>query len=118
MVIGIAVGRGAFDAMIVLLADVQLAADDWLDSRGLCRIHEMHSAKYVAVVSHSHGGHAEFLDTLTELVHVTSAVKHRIVGVEMKMNELRHSLELNFTLTGFHAKGKRRNRGLVRRTGL
>src|SRR5438128_12475492 len=97
MVIGIAVWRRALDAVIVFLADVELAANDWLDSRGFGGIHKMHRAKNIAVVGHGHGRHAQLLHVLAKLLDVTSAVEHRVVSMKMKVNELRHSDWIDFT---------------------
>src|SRR6266487_5768171 len=83
MVVGIAIRRRAFDAMIVLLADVQLAADDGLNSGGLGGIHEVHGAKNIAMVGHSHGRHAQLFYAPTQLVYVTSAVEHGVVSMKM-----------------------------------
>ena len=82
-------------SMVVLLADVQLAADDRLDARGLGGVHEMHRAKDVAVIGHGHGRHAEFLHALDQLLDVASAVEHRVIGVQVQMDELRHELGSN-----------------------
>jgi hypothetical protein len=42
------------------------------------------------MVGHGHGRHAQFLHMLAELFHVTGAVKQRIIGMQMQVNELRH----------------------------
>ena len=90
MVIGIAVGRSAFDVVVVLLADVKLAADDRLHS-GLVRgIHEMDCAEDVAVVGHGDRGHAQLFHALDKLFHVAGAVEHGVVGMEVQVNELGH----------------------------
>ncbi len=54
------------------------------------RIHKVHCAENISVVGHGHGRHAQFLRPLTELLHVASAVEHRVVGVEMEVDELGH----------------------------
>ena len=87
MVIGVAFRRGA---MVVLFADVQFAADDWLDSVLMGGIDEMHGAENVAVIGHRDCGHAEFLHALAELFDVTSAVQQGVVGVQVQVNELGH----------------------------
>ncbi len=116
MVVSIAVGRSAFDVVIVLLADVELAADDRLDPGLLGRIHEMHGAKDIAVIGHGNRGHAQFFGALAEFVHIAGAVEHRIVSVEMKMDELGHGgselfprirFYVTLILTGTHAAGRR-----------
>ena len=44
--------------VVVFFADVQLAADNRLDPRLVCRIVKMDRAKDVSVVGHGHGRHA------------------------------------------------------------
>ncbi len=90
MVVSIAFWRSACDVVVVLLADIEFAADDWLDPRLFGCIHKMHGPKNVAVIGHGDRRHAQFFRALTEFVHITSAVEHRIVSVEMEMNELGH----------------------------
>ena len=98
MVIGIAFGRRALDVVVFLLADVQFAAHDGLHSRLLRRIHKVHRAEDIAVVGHGDRGHTQFLHPLAEFLHVAGAVEHGIVGMEMKMNELGHGLEIDSRL--------------------
>ncbi len=76
--------------MVFLLADVQLATDDRLDAGFFRRIDEMDCAEDVAVVGHGHGGHAQSLGAFAKLAGVASAVEHGIVGMQVKMNEVRH----------------------------
>jgi hypothetical protein len=53
-------------------------------------IYKVHRAKNVAVVGHGHGGHAEFMDALNEFLDVASAVKQRIIAMQMQVDELGH----------------------------
>src|SRR5438477_4666080 len=87
VVVGVAIWRRALNAMVVLLADVKLTADDWLNSGDFSGVHKMHCAKNIAVVSHGHGRHAQLFDAMAELFDVASAVEHRIVSMAMKVNE-------------------------------
>src|SRR5579863_7050855 len=104
MVVSVAVGRRPFDVVIVFLADIKLAANDGLDARLLGGIHKMHGAENIAVIGHGNRGHAQLFRALAEFVHIAGAVEHRIVSVEMKMNELGHGgsyrLYLGVILTG------------------
>ncbi len=86
MVVAVALGRGA---MVFLLADVKLAAQDRLHARFFGGVGECHRAEDVAVVGHGHGGHVQFLDALDQALDVAGAVEHGVVGVKMKMDELR-----------------------------
>src|ERR1700689_5373285 len=90
MVICIAVGRSARNVVIVFFADIKFAADDWFDSRLFSGIHEMHRAKYIAVIGHGNRRHAELFRTLAKFVNVAGTVEHGIVSIEMQMDELRH----------------------------
>ena len=89
MVVAVAFGRGA---MIFLLADVELATQDRLDARFFGGVDEPDRAEDVAVVGHGDRRHVEFLDALDQALDLASAVEHRVIGVQMKMNEfgLRH----------------------------
>jgi hypothetical protein len=60
------------------------------------------------MVGHGYGGHVEFFDTLDQALDVAGAVQHGIVGVEMKMYELRlgHS-ELDPSLCSFYFMRRR-----------
>src|SRR3982751_594679 len=83
--------------VILLLANVQLASHDRLDAMLVCRIHEMHGAKNVAVIGHGHGGHAELLHALAQLFDVTSAIEQGIVGVQVQVNKLGHGSVASLT---------------------
>ena len=85
VVVGVALGRRA---VVFLLADVQLAAQDRLHSGFLGGIDELHRSEDVAVVGHGDGGHVEFLDAIDQLGGLAGAVEHGVIGVQMEMNEL------------------------------
>ena len=85
MVVAVAFGRGA---MVFLLADVELAAQDRLHARFFGGIDELDRAEDVAVVGHGDRGHVEFFDALDQAFDVASAIEHGVVGMQMKMNEL------------------------------
>src|SRR5258708_24417671 len=82
MVVRVAIGRRALDAMIIFLANIKLAANDRLDPRSLRGIHKMHRAKNIAVVSHRHGRHTQLFYAMTKLLDVTSAVEHGVISME------------------------------------
>ena len=94
MVVGVAVGRSALDAVIILLTHVKLAANDGLDPGSFGGVYEMDRAKNIAMVGHGHGGHAQLFHALAKLFHVTGAVKQGVVGVEMQVDKLGHGLSL------------------------
>jgi len=109
VVVSVTVRRRTLNPMIIFFADVELAADDRLNSRSFRRIHEMNGTEDIAVVGHGHGRHAKLFCTMAELLDITSAVEHGVVGVEMQVNELGHSC-LDFTLLG--VRGKARSHGV------
>ncbi len=88
MVVGVAFWRSALDVVIVLLADVKLASDDGLDAFLLCRVDKMHGAKNIAVIGHGDGRHPELFHAMDELFDVAGAVKERVIGMEMQVDEL------------------------------
>ena len=90
VVVVVAVGRRAVHAVVVLLADVELAADDRLDAVLLRGIVEMHRAEDVAVVGDGDGRHVQLGHARHELVDVAGAVEQRVVGVQVKMDKLGH----------------------------
>ena len=76
MVVRIAVGWRALDVVIFLLANVQLASDDWLNSGLVRSIYEMNGPKNIAMIGHRHGGHAELFHAVNKLLHVAGAIEH------------------------------------------
>ncbi len=91
VVVAVALGRGA---MVFFLADVELAADDRLDPNFLGGVDELDRSEDVAMVGHGHGGHAQLLDALDELLGFACSVEHGVVGVQVQMNEFSHDEEL------------------------
>ena len=92
MVVGVAIGRGALDVVIVFFADVEFAADDGLDAVFVGGVDEMHGAEDISVVGHGDGGHAEFFHALAEFFHVAGAVEQGVIGMQMQMDELGHGM--------------------------
>ena len=76
MIVGIAIRRRARNPVIVLLADIKLAAHNRLQTVLFGRIHKMYGTKNIPVIRHRHGRHAQLLGALAQLVHVASAVQH------------------------------------------
>jgi len=100
MVVGVAVGRGAFDVVIVFFADVELAADDGLDSLFVGGIDEMHGAENISVIGHGDGWHAKLLHALAEFFDVAGAVEQRVIGMEVQVYELGHGARSHFRFEG------------------
>src|SRR5215472_2862267 len=99
MIVGVTLGWRALNVVVFFLAHVEFAADDRLHARVLGCVDKMHGAENVAVIGHGHGRHAEFFHALDEFLDVASSVKHRIVGVEMQVYELRHGSASSPVLT-------------------
>ncbi len=76
--------------MIVLLADVELAAQDRLDALLLGRVKKVDCAVDVAVVCDGDGLLADPVHVGHQLVDVAGAVQQRIIRMQMKMCELSH----------------------------
>ena len=87
VVVGIALRRRA---MVVFLADVELATDDRLHAGVFGRIDEVDCAKNVAMVGHGHGGHAHLFHALAKFLDVTGAVEHGVVRMQVQVDELGH----------------------------
>ena len=73
--------RRALDVVIVLLANIKFAAHNRLHTRSMRRVHKMHRAKNIAVVSHGHGRHAHLLHALAKLFDIAGAIEQRIIGM-------------------------------------
>ena len=76
--------------MVLVLADVELAAQDGLDALGFGRVEEVHRAVDVAVVGHGDGFLAERGDAVDELVNVAGAVEEGVFSVQMEVGEFGH----------------------------
>src|SRR6516165_7712793 len=104
MVVSIPFGRHALDIVVLFLADIKLAADNWLHPGLVGGVYEVHGAENVPVVGHRHRRHTQLFHVLDELFYVTGAIKHGIVGVEMQVDELGH--EVSMILCWAHSKRK------------
>ncbi len=81
-------------AVVLLLADVELAAENGLDALLLRGLKEMHGSIDVAVVGDGDRGLADVLHALDELVHIAGAVEEGKVSMEMEVGELGHAPSL------------------------
>src|SRR5581483_6087836 len=89
MIVSIAFRRSA---MIIFLADVKFAANDGLDACFGGLIDKLHRAIDVAVIRHGDGSLSDFFYAFDQPGNAASAIKQGIIGMKMKMNELRHGL--------------------------
>ena len=96
MVVGVSVGRSPLNVVVVFLADIEFATDNWLYAGLVGRVHEMHGTKNIAVVGHGNRGHAQLFHPVDKFFHVAGAVEHRIIGMEMQVNELGHERSIYF----------------------
>ena len=69
---------------------VHLAPEDRLHTALPCVIVENDRRKHIPVLGHRHGRHLQPGSLIEQLVDAARAVEQRILGVEMKMNELGH----------------------------
>jgi hypothetical protein len=77
-------------AVVLVLADIEFAAEDGLDAFVLGGFKEVDCAVDVAVVGHGDGFLAEGGDAVDELGDVAGAVEEGVFGVEMEVGELGH----------------------------
>ena len=83
MVVAVAVDAG----LVPLLGDVHFAADDRINPLRFSRVVEADRAEEIAVIRHRDRGHFLLGDDLHELIDFARAVKQRIVGMVMEVNE-------------------------------
>src|SRR6185437_6159646 len=79
-------------AVVIFFADVKLAAKNRLNALLLRRLKKMHGSIDVAVVRDGNRLLADARDPINKLLHVASAVKKRIIRMQMKMSKFRHGL--------------------------
>jgi hypothetical protein len=73
--------------MVFLGTDVQLASQDGLHPRGAGGIKKMYGAVNIAMVGNGNCLLADFVDVGNQFFYIASAVKKRIVGVQVKVGE-------------------------------
>ena len=78
--------------MIFLGTDVQLASQDGLHPRGTRGIKKMYCAVDIAMVGNGHSLLSDFVDVGNQLFYIASAVKKRIVGVQVKVGKFCHEV--------------------------
>jgi hypothetical protein len=78
--------------MIFLGTDVEFASQDGLDPCGARGIKKMYGAVDIAMVGDGHGFLSDFVDVGDQLFYITSAVKKRIVRVQVKVGEFCHEV--------------------------
>ena len=76
--------------MVILFADVKLAADDGLHALVSSCVHKMNRAKYIAVVGDRNGRHVQFFDALDQLLYVAGPIEQRVVSMQMQMDKIGH----------------------------
>ena len=88
-VVALAGQLGGLVQMVV--ADVDLAADDGLDAEVLAGQEELGRAEQVAVVGDGAGGHAEILGAGAEILDADGAVEKAVFGVAVQVHEIGHA---------------------------
>ena len=66
---------------------VGLQPDDRLDPRGLGGVVELDHPEHGAVIGERQGGHAHLVGALDQLLDVAEAIKQRVFGVDVQMDE-------------------------------
>jgi hypothetical protein len=74
--------------VIVVLADVEFAAEDGLDGFLLHGVEEVDCAEDVAVIGHGGSGLADFAEVPGEFVYIAGAIEEGVIGVKMKVGKL------------------------------
>ena len=77
-------------AVVLVLADVKLAAQDGLDALCLGSVKEMHRTIDVAVIGHGDGLLADRRHAVNEFLHVAGAVEEGVFGMQMEVGEFGH----------------------------
>ena len=67
--------------------NVGLTANDWFDPSLLRLLIKFDGSEEIAVIGHRYRWHPEFPRFFHQLFHPDGAIKQRILGVEVKMNE-------------------------------
>ena len=74
----------------MIVADVNLAAENGLDAEILAGRVEIGRAEHVAVVGDGAGGHAVILGAGAEILDADGAVQQAVFGMAMQMDEIGH----------------------------
>ena len=80
--------------MVLLGTDIKFASQDGLHTRGTCGIKKMYGAVNIAMIGNGHGLLSDFVDVGNQLFYIASAVKKRIVSMQVKVGEFCHGLLL------------------------
>src|ERR1700691_288594 len=89
-----------FGAMVLFLANVELAPKDRMDTLMLCGVEEMDRAIDIAVVCNRNSLLADVGNALHQLFDIAGAVEQGVVGVEMQVGKFRHGLFFYFRSAG------------------
>ncbi len=81
-------------AVVFLVADVELAAQDGFDAFGFGGFEEVDCAVDVAVVGDGYGFLADVVDVGYEFFDVAGAVEEGVVGVQMQVGKFSHGIGL------------------------
>src|SRR5262245_28478614 len=74
--------------MIIFAANVELAADNRLDSLRQGLVVKVSRAENVAVIGYGNCRHVERFDALHQLLDVAGAIQQRVIGMQVEMNEI------------------------------
>ena len=104
-----------FGAMVLFLADVELAAQDRMNAVAFRRFEKMDRAINVAVVGNGDRFLADVRDALDQLFDIAGAVEQGVIGVEVQVGEFRHGLFFYFRSTARTTFGRIADRRMRKR---
>ena len=88
----------------MIVADVNLAAENGLDAEILAGRVEIGRAEHVAVVGDGAGGHAVILGAGAEILDADGAVQQAVFGMAMQMDEIGHGRLLKEGVRSVYSK--------------
>jgi hypothetical protein len=83
--------------MVLVAANVELAAEDGLDAPGGRGFKKMHRTIDVAMVGNGHCLLADGIDMCDKFFDIAGAVKKRVIGMQMQVGEFCHGIALVYS---------------------
>ena len=92
----------------MVMADVDLAAEDGLDADLGALLGEVGRAEHVAVIGDGTGGHAEILGAVAQVLEADGPVQQAVFGMAVQMHEIGHAAFLGRIFPAAGDEGERR----------
>ena len=70
--------------------NIEFAADKRIDACFMAGLLKAQRTEHIAMVSQSKGGHAQFFGAVNQCCYFRSAVKQRIIGMDVEMDKIIH----------------------------